>query len=222
MGQNIGKIPSKTDHYFSSALPKDLANIYDEQVSLGVWNPPFDEKRSQYAHKLAASDFQFAEVVTLDSLKDHLENFPDFPGAKSMRAWIFELAEVFSLLFKQKKIGVKVSSQARPMCPKFHVDHVPARPLHCLHGESCLWIKDGNYFNKGSRVQDWVSKVEKTPEEVKVDQPPKGAVVIMKGTGWNSGSIPIIHRSPEHDSPRCVLTLDLADNISSFATRVSR
>lgn len=104
------------------------------------------------------------------------------------------------------------------MCPKFHVDHVPARLIHCLYGESCQWVNDESYFDckESMDVKTWIQKAENADCEVSIGQAPNGSVVVMKGTAWKDGTIPIIHRSPQHKEARCVLTLDIAEKVNSF------
>ncbi|MFK7825639.1 MAG: DUF1826 domain-containing protein [Oligoflexales bacterium] len=189
------------------------------KIFLCLWSQADCEERNQYARKLAFSGFQFAKIVSLESLSDHLEFLPSLPGATSMKSWINELVEMFSILFDQKNLGLRISSMEKPMCPKFHVDHVPARLIHCLYGESCQWVNDMKYFNSNANVdiKTWTQKAENPNSKVSIAQAPNRSVVIMKGTAWRDGTIPIIHRSPQHIEARCVLTLDIAERANTFA-----
>ena len=109
------------------------------------------------------------------------------------------------------EVGVRIRSQDRPMCPKFHFDRVPVRLIHSLHGEGSEWVDNPLVLQTENlaKIDSWIKKAEED-QNLGIKQAPPGSVVIMKGANWKENAPPVIHRSPHQDQPRVVLTLDQA------------
>lgn len=77
------------------------------------------------------------------------------------------------------------------MCPRFHVDHVPARLICTYAGPGSEWLT--------------------APDAVQVEQLSTGYVAVLKGERWlgNEGH-GLVHRSPAVPAGqrRLMLTLD--------------
>ena len=189
----------------------DLTAIYDDHCSLCIWMPPKCAERDQYARQLALQEFELKQIVSMESLESDLHTLPMGLGQTEMKQWIGHLVEIFSTLFELDHVGLRISGRKKPMCPKLHVDHVPARLVHSLHGEGCDWLGEPSYFTAKEReslhIKDWIQQAEAN-HTMNIKQAPRGSVAIMKGTRWKDNCLPIIHRSPKHDRARLVLTLD--------------
>ncbi|MDD9952002.1 MAG: DUF1826 domain-containing protein [Zetaproteobacteria bacterium] len=191
----------------------DLTSIYEDHIGLCVWTPPTCKERQQYALALASQEFHFKQVIEVEDIFSSLDALPSGTGKLSMQQWIGHLIEMYATLFGLEQVGVRIAGLKRPMCPRFHVDHVPTRLIHSLYGDGCNWFQSSEYFNPDKKsehkLSDWLKQAESSDTR-SIRQAPAGAVVIMKGTKWGEDSLPVIHRSPQHDQPRLVLTLDFA------------
>ncbi|MDD9950171.1 MAG: DUF1826 domain-containing protein [Zetaproteobacteria bacterium] len=191
----------------------DLTAIYQDFVSLCIWQPSRNKQLEQYAYELALGKFEFKQLVTIDSVSASLDLLPNGEGKAEMKEWIADLVETFATLFGLEQVGLRIAGRETPMCPSFHVDHVPTRLIHPLCGEGCEWFADPLYFKADipdeTHLKSWVKEAQNSQRE-KINQAPVGSVVIMKGTRWDKGCYPVIHRSPKHDQPRLVMTLDFA------------
>ena len=186
----------------------DLARFYDDEFNLCVWTPTPDSERETYARLLAQENFQFKQVVSNQDPMAAFDSFPDGTGSAVTKEWIGELIDIFATLFGLNQVGLRISSVSKPMCPKFHADHIPARMVHALHGDGSEWVND-NLFESGESNENYRELIKKFEiEDSKIERAPAGSVALMKGTGWKDHIPPVIHRSPMHHEKRVVMTLD--------------
>ena len=197
----------KSSNHLISEQCGDLASIYKDQIGLSIWTPPASEDREIYAKQLASKNFQFKQVLKADEAYECLDDLPNYPGVYKMRKWIAELIDIFATLFGLEQVGLRISSRNAPMCPRFHIDHVPVRLIHSLYGDSCQWAYDPVFLQTENKTNECLNVLEQTAQ---IRQAPPGSVVIMKGTKWKEGIPPVIHRSPMHKEARVVMTLDFA------------
>lgn len=209
---NHDSIVSKPDKAFLLTQEcSDFVSIFEQQCSLCIWTPKRSETIDKYAKRLAIAGFHLTQVVSLENALSKLDTLPEGLGQSETKKWIVELIEIYATLFGLDQVGMRIASSNSPMCPKFHVDHVPTRLIHALFGEGCDWFSDHHYFSssKGgaSSLKNWLKVADKDDKSF-VQRTPRGSVVIMKGTRWSEASHPVIHRSPKHRQARLVLTLD--------------
>lgn len=197
-------------HYLMTNQCYELAHIYDDHCGLCIWIPEQNKERDDFARELAEGGFHYKQIVSPDTVMDEMGMFPDRPGSIAMKKWIAELVEIFATLFGLSRVGLRISSQEKPMCPKFHFDRIPVRLIYPLWGDGCQWFADPAYFQHQEigHLNHWVVRAEQC--HAPIHKAPKGAVVVMKGSTWKEGQIPVIHRSPSHINDRCVMTLDFA------------
>lgn len=200
------KVSSAQSLHFATADCADLANFYKDKYNLCWWNPPTSQERDKYAQQLANSEFNFAKIVTQENLLESLDFLPTGLGLTPMKLWIVKLVDLFSTLFELDEVGLRISCRERPMCPKFHFDRVQVRLVHSLHGEGSEWIEAPTY-KQGEQVDSWVEK-SKSENSLVINKVPPRSVILMKGATWKEGIPPVIHRSPQHNMSRVVLTLD--------------
>ena len=148
-------------------------------------------------------------VPSVDMSATHGEHWRSFgradealaSGLPSLDEDLRLLVEVLIDLTGAAEVGVRARRTPSPMCPQFHVDHVPLR-LVCT------------YWGPGT---DWLD--ESTPETAvrsrsnvrlgRVRSAHRGDLVLLKGESWpgNEGR-GAVHRSPAHTSDRLVVSLD--------------
>lgn len=189
----------------------DLTKIYDDQISLAVLKLKQCDKIEAFARILAQEEFKYKSIVSADDFEGGVDSLPNIPGHIEAKKRIAELVEVFSTLFELNEVGLRLSGSLFPMCPKFHVDHIPCRLVYPLYGLGSDWYSHNLYFTNVSHgattLKKWIHRAQED-EGSFICQTPEGAAVFMKGTGWSEESLPVIHRSPRHNSARLVLTLD--------------
>ena len=211
---NIRPEDKPTEAVVSSRTCSDLTEIYKDRVCLCIWENQEVDKLEHYSGFLASIGFQLKKVLSLDSISEGLEVLPLAPGYKEMKKWVVDLVEVFTDLFDSRYVGLRIAGHNTPMCPKFHVDHVPIRLIQALSGPGCDWFDDPKYFSvsesKELELKQWIDRAQCSSNNM-ISQAPSGSVVIMKGTKWKRDTTPVIHRSPKHEIPRLVLTLDHVD-----------
>ncbi|MFK7825838.1 MAG: DUF1826 domain-containing protein [Oligoflexales bacterium] len=208
LNQFLKQHSTKSSKHLISDQCVDLAGIYKDHIGLCIWTPPASEKRDLYAQQLAIENFQFKQLVSVDNIHENLEYLPKRLGFKAMQKWITELIDVFATLFGLDQVGLRISSQKAPICPRFHFDHVPARLIHSLYGDSCQWL-DAPAFLQHENDSEVGIDIERQ-QSSQIKQAPSGSVVIMKGSKWKEDFQPVIHRSPMHNQARAVMTLDFA------------
>lgn len=122
-------------------------------------------------------------------------------GMPEMDAHLSFLIGLLADLTGVESVGVRARNANASMCPRFHVDHIPLRLLCTYLGPGTQWLdeaKAGCAARIGDRDRHGV-----------VRQAEPGDLVLLKGDGWheNEGG-GAVHRSPPHDLPRLVVSLD--------------
>ena len=105
-----------------------LANVYEENTNIVVWERILNDKLTQAANSILSTnpDLQISLVVspqdTFSILKSRL-------GLSQMDLILVEdienLVNMFCDLFDLKRVGLRLTSLNHAMCPRFHVDNVP-------------------------------------------------------------------------------------------------
>jgi Protein of unknown function (DUF1826) len=189
--------------------PSALADIYQTEVAIAIWQRFLDVNIARYAqHLVSVAPLWRTRVIQAPhKIAAQLEH--ELPLANSRQAFIDDvalLADMFSCLFELSHVGLRIAVLRTAMCPKFHVDRVPCRLLSTYVGEGTEWHLPEHV----QRLSD--ECVNPLPEAI-----PKnlniGDVALLKGESWdgNEGR-GLVHRSPSASqaAPRLVLTLDFA------------
>nr|WP_225587863.1 DUF1826 domain-containing protein [Methylomonas fluvii] len=126
------------------------------------------------------------------------------------------LATAFCELFELKQTGLRLRTLKTAMCPRFHVDRVPARMICSYGGIGTEWLPeyalDRRKLGMGSGgLEDAQSGL--IADQTAIRRMPAYAVGLMKGEAWegNEGQ-GFVHRSPTPmavQPRRLVLTLDM-------------
>jgi len=189
-----------------------LGEIYRPECNLAVWQRDLEKEIEHYMAQLAKSNRQAnlrCLIGTGEEMREEITTelnraLPNFKGKAALINNICELVEMYQCLFEPEQIGVRLASLQRAMCPKFHVDFLPARMVTCFSGAGTQWLpepEDGN-----PRIPD--------TEPDRLEQISTGDVALLKGDGWfeNEG-FGVVHRSPPvaEGETRMFLSLDFAD-----------
>ncbi|KKO43965.1 hypothetical protein WG68_17875 [Arsukibacterium ikkense] len=171
-----------------SRTPEVLTGIFAPDVNLASWQRPADPIISAYCAQLAFA-MPLKRIVTTATVQaDIAAALPDAPGKAELLADIALQCEMFSCLMDCQQLGLRLETLSKPMCPKFHTDHLVCRLVCTYQGPGTEWQGDSPADHK-----------QATPF----------AVTLLKGSGWEGNEQQaIVHRSPASDLPRVLLTLD--------------
>lgn len=126
------------------------------------------------------------------------------------------LTTAFCELFELKQAGLRLRTLKTAMCPRFHVDRVPARMICSYGGIGTEWLPeyalDRRKLGMGSGGLD-DAQSGLIVDQTAIRRMPAYAVGLMKGEAWegNEGQ-GFVHRSPTPTAVqprRLVLTLDM-------------
>ena len=145
------------------------------------------------------------------------ESLPAAPDTTALIADLALLVDMFCSLFELKRAGLRLAVIEQAMCPRFHVDWVPARLITTYAGAGTEWLPhhcvDRRRLGKGNRgLADEQSGLFRDPRDMQ--HLSAGDVSLMKGESWegNEGA-GLVHRSPAIAAtcPRVLVTLDFLD-----------
>lgn len=120
-----------------SAALADLALIYRPDINLCLVGRPADPEIEGFVAGLwaAGACIDLAEKIHFErydfsALASH---WADIPGYPAWRADVVRLTGLFCDLFGVERVGLRLRTLEKAMCPRFHADHVLAR-LVCTYG----------------------------------------------------------------------------------------
>ena len=129
--------------------------------------------------------------------------FADIDGHGAFVAWLATLTNTFAALNGARRVGIRISHLRGPMCPRFHVDHVPSRVLVPLAGPGTEWIPDAAVRTEAD------GRIAQDPPAAAVQQLATGSIGLFKGAAFGDGDVRgVAHRSPPGDADRVLMTLD--------------
>ncbi|HEY0923833.1 DUF1826 domain-containing protein [Rheinheimera pacifica] len=168
-----------------------LPQIFAPDVNLVSWQRAADPLISAYCAGLTLA-MPLKRIVGADTVStDIAAALPDAPGKAALLADIALLCQMFSCLMDCQQLGLRLETLQRPMCPKFHTDHLVCRLVCTYLGPGTEWLPDSTKAGAASACTDTF------------------AVTLLKGSGWEGNEQQaIVHRSPAAALPRVLLTLD--------------
>lgn len=194
--------------------PGVLGEALNDGVNLSVWQRQLPLHIAEFAETLLALGEALAESLTLEPVGEDEVQLPtlatayrDLSGHAGFVADIAWLVRAFSCLVDARRIGLRLRVLDKPMCPRFHVDHVPLRLITTYAGAGSEWLHEGGMQRR--RLGDPAAE---PTDPAAIQQLGVGDVALFKGEKWlgNEGA-GIIHRSPQATTAerRLILTLDL-------------
>jgi hypothetical protein len=198
----------------------DLASIYDDAVNLCLIERPRPVRIEQFVYNALqnASNIEISQPVEPE-LFDFTGLWPQASHIEGYQDWVEDVAllsEAFCELLGCQQTGLRLRTLKTPMCPRFHVDRVPARMICSYGGIGTEWLPeyalDRRKLGMNSRSQpDTVSGL--IVDDTAIRQMPAYAVGLMKGESWEGNEgFGLVHRSPTPTAVqprRLLLTLDM-------------
>ena len=186
----------------------DLVQFFEPEVNIAV---VADVWRTSTATHTKLERLDFAQVLAPgQSIEKRVPRVSELPLLGEFIAyWADVLVELSGCI----KVGVRVATLERAMCPRFHVDLVTARLVCTLVGGGTEFLAEGacERSHLGAPTSAGGDAPGLLRPEARVHAAPEGAMVCLKGELWpgNRGR-GAVHRSPRacSSNPRLVLTLD--------------
>ncbi len=160
------------------------------------------------------SNIELSLIVTPTSITEQLnKSLPYHDSQFVFIQDIYTIVEIFSCLFDQEKIGLRLIALTKAMCPRFHTDRILCRLITTYFGKGTEWL-DSNYidpidlatYNEMYSNQPYLGKIPCFHLQ-------SGDIALFKGDRWEKsfGNSGVIHRSPQLDQGevRLLLTLDM-------------
>ncbi|MGP9802099.1 DUF1826 domain-containing protein [Rheinheimera sp. NSM] len=170
-----------------STTAEILTGIFADEVNLACWQRRSNAAIADYCRALSLA-MPLKRIVSADNVQNDIGfALPDAPGKDAFLADIALLCQMFSCLMDCRQLGLRLETLSKPMCPKFHTDHLVCRLVATYLGPGTEWLDtDG----KPAQARTF-------------------SVTLLKGSGWEGNEQQaIVHRSPASDTPRVLLTLD--------------
>lgn len=199
----------------------DLSRIYQDDVNLCVIERSIDPRIESFIETLLASSQEISEIHNL-SIADFdfsglILHASNIDGYLEFYRDVTMLTTLFCDLFELDRVGLRLRTLDRPMCPKFHVDHVPCRMVSTYGGIGTEWLEDRvvDRSKLGINTHDLNDRQAGVIlDESSIHQMPAYSVGLLKGSNWAGNELHgAVHRSPKpsEDCPRrLLLTLDFA------------
>lgn len=207
--------------------PDVLTRIYDDAVSIAIWQRQLQQDIQMYltellcksktvALKLSGSPEQLMEEIQRVFPPALISEQHSCVSAAAFYADIHQVLDMFTCLFDAKILGLRINTLEHAMCPRFHTDNVAIRLITTYYGLATEWLPD-QLADRSALGTAFASQINTagaiTDHENNIQQLSTGDVALFKGELWgdNEGR-GIIHRSPAltADQPkRLVVTCDL-------------
>ncbi|MCQ4293966.1 DUF1826 domain-containing protein [Pseudomonas stutzeri] len=193
--------------------PAVLGEALNDGINLAVWQRQLPLHIAGFAEALLALGEPLTESLTLEPVGEDEVQLPtlaaayrDLSGHAGFVADVAWLVRAFACLVDARRIGLRLRVLGKPMCPRFHVDHVPLRLITTYAGAGSEWLREGAMSRR--RLGDPTAE---PADPNAIEQLGAGDVALFKGEKWlgNEGA-GIIHRSPQATTAerRLILTLD--------------
>ena len=198
--------------------PEVLAEIYNDAVNMAVWR-----RRSAPGVTGAAAEFVASRkkpylfaITTPSKAPSVLRKELGGSSFGELADDVSELVDMFCCLFDLEHAGLRMTVLRDPMCPKFHVDHVPCRLISTYTGPATQWLPHHlvrrDKLGLGSEGQaDHESGLYQHATDIQSMN--CSDVALLKGEGWKGNqNAGLVHRSPAIKSgeSRLLLTLDFS------------
>mgnify|MGYP003145008004 CR=1 FL=1 len=207
-----------------------LARIYDDAVSIAIWQRHLQQEVQAYlnellcksntiALKLSGSPEQLMEEIQRVFPSALISEQSSCISAAAFYADVHQVLEMFTCLFDAKILGLRINTLEHAMCPRFHTDNVAIRLITSYYGIATEWLSD-QLADRSALATVRASQIGTpgaiTASEHHIQRMGIGDVALFKGELWagNEGH-GIIHRSPVptiEQPKRLVLTCDLIEH----------
>lgn len=188
----------------------DFAAIYDEDVEIvSVTRPKagtLDAAAKRLVSSRQAPQLRWVQAANASVPADAVPSSIEVDVRAVLLDEITEASEVLSELMGCEQVGIRLETLNGPMCPRFHVDHVPCRMLITLSGYGTEWIAHGDV--DWELFADRDNQAAPVKAQRPVQQLSSGHWSLLKGGAWSDHFSGVVHRSPHGDGERLLLALD--------------
>ncbi len=170
-----------------------LLAIFEPDVNLAVWQRACSPAIDTYCQVLLDQlSLPLQRMLPIHDIASALTAaLPAGSGKAEFVADVQLLADIFGCLMDCPQLGLRLRVLDKPMCPKFHTDHLVCRLVCTYSGPATEW--------HGGPI----ARPETTMQLQTAD------VALLKGSGWEGSQCHAIsHRSPSTAGKRLLLTLD--------------
>lgn len=218
---NIDSVSVRGEEAVSSPVGMNasiLTNIYQPQHNIALWKRTLNSEITDSLDSMLEelSDLALVQTVTPDDAAQWFRGKLDgYMCAEALSKDIALIVDMFCCLFDVTEAGLRLTALDKPMCPKFHVDHVPCRLVSTYAGSATQWLDnndvDRTKLGAGSLgLPDNQSGLYASNQVIR--QMDAGDVALLKGSGWEGNEdTGLVHRSPQAmvSERRLLLTLDM-------------
>ena len=189
----------------------DFAAFYDEDVEIVSVARPQASTCEALAKRLIRSR-QVPQLRWVQAAGDPEAPASELPATidadvrSGLSDQIAEAGEVLGELMDCERVGVRLETLNAPMCPRFHVDHVPCRMLITLSGVGTEWIPNSDV--DWAVFADLDTAAPPVQANRQIQQMATGDWSLLKGGAWTDGFDGVVHRSPDGVRGRLLLSLD--------------
>jgi hypothetical protein len=197
--------------------PIALTDVYQEDCNIAVWKRALPKELQQDVNEYLKMNTGLQASMILSPVNAVTVIHKALGGKQltvALSKNIAELVDIFSCLFELDRVGLRLTVLDKAMCPRFHVDQVPARLVTTFQGIGTEWLPhkliDRSKLGHASqgKPDDGSGLFQNNSD---IQQLSSGDVALLKGEGWhgNEGA-GLVHRSPmlQAGERRLLLTLD--------------
>lgn len=204
-------------HSIESDHADIFTRIYDKDINLACYNRELDSNTSAYARELTNNKpaFTICKIANMNTVETVLnEALPVYDDKDAFIYDLYQLCDMYSLLFGLVDVGLRLAVLEHAMCPRFHVDNIPCRLLTTYNQPGSEWLTednlDRNKLGRGNNGKpDNESGIYLEEENIMRLEP--NSIALLKGESWpdNTGR-GLVHRSPTVDKgkSRLIFSLD--------------
>ena len=214
--ENQQNINTKKHYSISNDVSK-ISHIFNRDINISVWKRNLNSNILHASEILLIknSDFQFSELVNKNFSIDFLV---DKIGADKKLIPFYEdiqyLTKLFCELFDIRDAWLRIDAIDKPMCPRFHADHLKCRLVTTYYGPGTQWLPNSlvnrNKLGHGNNgLADDISGLFSKKSDI--ENLDVGDIGLLKGEAWvNNEGLGLVHRSPYTDSDykRLYVTID--------------
>ena len=189
----------------------DFAAIYDEDVEIVSVTRPQASACEAISKRLIRSRQvpQLRWVQSADDPEAPASELPATIGDDVHCALVDQISEASKMLGELmdcERVGVRLKTLSAPMCPRFHVDHVPCRMLITLSGVGTEWIPNSDV--DWAVLADLDTMAPPVQANREIQRFATGNWSLLKGGAWHDCFDGVVHRSPHGVGERLLLSLD--------------
>lgn len=177
-----------------------LDALFDDETALVAWRAPAlpDGEIERLTSRLGRScRLRLSRRTAAEEVSAGL----DLPPSSQAVMRLVESIRVFADLTETEEVGLRLSVESRPSCPRFHVDRVALRAVCVWHGATTEWVDDADVLDRRKLGHGAAGVADETSGLLRpgavVHRLPLAAVAFFKGDAWPGlEGRGLVHRSP--------------------------